>query len=83
MKFQAGVIEVNSELLFELYSTGMALGQVDVKNEKNYPKKARIEQNLKNADIEPFLRNGERYLNESMLYDFMLEAKTEKCKFFW
>ena len=76
------ITDKNGEPLFELYSTGMALGQADIKNGKAYPKKARIEQNIRNAEIEPILRNGEKYLTESMLYDFMFEAKTDKCKSF-
>lgn len=75
------IIEVNGELLFELYSTGMALGQV-VKNAKGqmYPNKERIDKNVASADIKPCLRNANNYLTEPMLYDLMLEMKTDKVK---
>ncbi|WP_346961586.1 BRO family protein [Clostridium sp.] len=79
---QVEIIIKNGQPLFELYSTGIALGQADIKNGKAYPKKARIEQNIINSGIELILRNGEKYLTETQLYDFMLEAKTEKCKAF-
>lgn len=72
----------NGDVLFELYSTGMALGQMKISKGKIYPRKERIEVNLKNADIKPVVHNGQQYLNEEMLYDFMLEARTDKCKSF-
>lgn len=73
----------NNDLWFEIYSTGMALGHV----KKNaigccYPRKERIEENLKNAEIQPCVRNGHSWINESQLYDFMLEARTDKCRVF-
>lgn len=84
MKFDnmnVNIIEENGEPLFEIYSTGMALGQVK-RNAKGmaYPRKERIEENLKNADIQPCVRNGHRYISESQLYDLMLEIKTDKAK---
>lgn len=75
------ILDENGNPLFELYSTGMSLGQV-VKNGKGvlYPNKSRIDKNIENAEIKPCLRNANKYLNEEMLYDFMLECKTDKCK---
>ena len=35
---------------------------------------------MKNAEISTFPHGEEKYLNEEQLYDFMLEARTEKCK---
>lgn len=73
----------NGDVLFELYSTGMALGQVKKNGVgKLYPRKERIDKTLKNADIEPCVHDGHKYLTEEMLYDFMLEARTDKCKSF-
>lgn len=88
MKFESQDVEIildeNGHPLFELYSTGMALGYIDIKflrgGEKGYPKKERIDKVIENADIKPFVHGVHKYLSESMLYDFMLEAKTEKCK---
>jgi anti-repressor protein len=75
------ITDNNGEPLFELYSTGMALGQVK-KNSKGieYPRKDRIDENVKNAEIKPCVHNGHKYISESQLYDFMLEAKTDKVK---
>ena len=76
-----GIIVEDGEPLFEIYSTGMALGQV-VTNAKGvrYPNKARIDNNLENAEITPCLRNANSYITESQLYDLMLEMKTDKVK---
>ncbi|WP_317050744.1 BRO family protein, partial [Clostridium neonatale] len=37
---------------------------------------------LQNAEIKPFVHGVQKYLTESQLYDFMIEAKTDKCKSF-
>ena len=76
------ITDKNGEPLFELYSTGMALGQVVTAKGNIYPNKDRINKNISNADIQPVLRNAKPYLTEPMLYDFMFEAKTDKCKSF-
>ena len=66
--------------LFEVYSTGMALGYITTTRGKNYPHKVRIEKVISNADINPIVQGEHKYLSESQLYDFMLEARTDKCK---
>lgn len=68
--------------LFELYSTGKALGYVTISKEKRYPHKTRINKTLENTDIEPVVHGVQQYLTEPILYDFMLEARIEKCKSF-
>lgn len=72
---------INGQTMFEIYSTGMALGQVK-KNKigTEYPRKERIDENIKNADIKPCVHNGHTFIDESQLYDLMLEMKTEKVK---
>ena len=70
------------EVLFELYSVGMALGYETKSKGKTYPHKVRIEKTVKNADIEPVVHGVQHYLTEDMLYDFMLETRTDKCKSF-
>lgn len=75
------IIIENGEPLFELYSTGMILGQVKQNSAgKLYPRKDRIDDNIKNAEIKPCVHNGHKYLTEEMLYDLMLEMKTDKVK---
>lgn len=87
MKFEdteVKIIEINGEPHFEVYSTGMALGQVKsvVRNGQTYryPRMERIDQNIKNAEITPTAQDGRQYINEAQLYDLMLEMKTDKCK---
>lgn len=84
MMFENCKVEIiqddNGEPLFELYSTGAALGQVVSAKGKIYPNKKRIDQNIINADISMVLRNAKLYLTESQLYDLMLEVRTEKVK---
>lgn len=86
MQFEELSVEIiteNNELLFEVYSTGMALGHVKRNVVGNlYPRKERIDENLKNAEITPCVHNGHKYITESQLYDFMLEARTDKCRKF-
>lgn len=76
------MVDAKGNVLFELYSTGMALGYVETKKGKLYARKPRIENTVKNAGISTVLHGGEQYLTEEQLYDFMLEAKTDKCKSF-
>ena len=70
--------------MFELYSTGMALGYVNKRTSKGKvyitPYKSRIDNIVKNAEITPLCQGVTTFLNENQLYDFMLEAHTDKCK---
>ena len=74
------IVVENDAPLFEVYSTGMALGYITTTRGKSYPHKVRIEKVMSNADIVPVVQNEQRYLTETQLYDFMLEARTDKCK---
>lgn len=75
------IIEINSEPMFEVYSTGMALGQVKYNSiGAAYARKDRINENIKNAEIIPCVHGGHKYISESQLYDLMLEMKTDKVK---
>lgn len=75
-----GIIELGEEYLFELYSSGMALGYTKVAKGLIYPRKERINSVAKSAGISTVVHDGQQYLTESDLFDFMLEARTEKCK---
>lgn len=86
-KFEATdvIIEVIDGVpMFELYSTGMALGYVNKRKSKGKeyitPYKARIDKTAKNAGIIGLCQGVTTFLNENQLYDFMFEAHTEKCK---
>lgn len=80
------ILDENNEPLFELYSTGMALGYANkrVSKGKEYisPYKDRIDKVMKNGSITGLCQGVTTYLTEEMLYDFMLEAHTEKCRDF-
>lgn len=77
------IIIKNNEPLFELYSTGAALGYIK-KNSigKIYPQKDRIDKVIENAEISMCVHGVHNYLTEDALYDFMLESRTDKCKKF-
>ena len=78
------IVNEKGKPLFELYSTGMALGYIkqNTINGKTYYqcRKDRVDKTIKSAEIKPLVQDGLKYLNEEQLYDFMLEARTEKCK---
>ena len=57
----------------------MALGYMRT---NGYARKDRIDKCVKNGLIEPFVHGGQKYLSEEMIYDFMFEAKTDKCREF-
>ena len=82
-KFEATdvTIEViDGKPMFELYSTGMALGYVTKAKGKDYPYKKRINQTVKNAEISTVGHGVQLFMTVNQVYDFMLEAHTEKCK---
>ena len=66
--------------MFELYSTGMALGYVKTAKGKQYARNERIDKIVQNAGITTVVHGGQPFMNENQLYDFMFEAHTEKCK---
>ena len=84
MVFEGNNVKITTdekgEPLFEIYSTGMALGHIKFAKGKAYPRKDRIDRDIKNAEILTVVQLGQQYFTEETLYDFMLECKTEKCK---
>ena len=78
------IINEKGEPLFEIYSTGMALGYIkqNTINGKTYYqcRKDRVDKTIESAEIKPLVQDGLKYFTEEQLYDFMLECKTEKCK---
>lgn len=85
MKFENSnvqMLEIEGVWYFELYSVGMALGQIKVSKGISYPRKDRIDENVKNAEIKPVVRNGQLLITEEQIYDLMLETRTDKCKAF-
>ena len=80
------ILNEDGEPLFELYGVGMALGYANkrISKGKEYisPYKSRIDKVVENAEITGLCQGVTTYLTEEMIYDFMFEAKTEKCKDF-
>jgi len=78
------IIGENNEPLFELYSVGQALGYEKWNGRRTHctPNKSRIDKVVENAEIEPVVHNVRQYLTEEMIYDFIFEARTDKCKSF-
>lgn len=80
------IINNNGKPLFEIYSTGMALGYIKsntIKGKTYYQcRKDRVNKTIENIEIEPLVHDGLKYITEEQLYDFMLEAKTDKCRQF-
>jgi len=80
------IVDAKGNVLFELYSTGYALGYGRIKTVKGKEykevQKTRIDNTVNRAGISTFPHDGHNYLTEEQLYDFMLEAKTDKCKSF-
>ena len=78
------IVNEKNKPLFELYSTGMALGYIkqNTINGKIYYqcRKDRVDKTIESAEIKPLVQDGLKYLTEEQLYDFMLEARTKKCK---
>lgn len=71
---------IKGHTMFEIYSTGMALGQIKTAKGNTYPRKERINENIRSAEITTVVHNGQQFINESQLYDLMLEMKTDKVK---
>lgn len=97
VKFENTTIDVqiiNGTPMFELYAVGMALGYarsngklagehgVHPENKVLFPYKSRIDKVCANAEIKPVVHGVQPYITESQLYDFMLEARTDKCRTF-
>lgn len=86
MQFDGNNVEIiqdeNGNPLFEVYSTGMALGYIKYAKDKPYPQKDRIDKIATNAEITLVVHGVQRYLTEYQLYYFMLEARTDKCRKF-
>lgn len=76
------IMDENGNPLFEIYSTGFALGQTKEARGKLYPRKDRINQNIINAEISPVIYNGLKYINIQDLRKLISFSNTRnKIKF--
>ncbi|MCB6806708.1 Bro-N domain-containing protein [bacterium MSK18_59] len=65
---------------FTLYEVGMQLGHSKMSKGVLYPRKDRIDNSVKNAEIIPVVHDGQLYIDESQMYELMLEMHTSKVK---
>ena len=85
VKFEDTIIDmqiINDVPMFNLYAIGMALGYIKTAKGRTYPFKERIDKVAENAEISAVVHCVQPYITESQLYDFMLEARTDKCRAF-
>lgn len=72
----------NGEPLFEVESVSMAIGYITVSKGKEYVHKTRMNKTLKNADISTVVHGVQQFITLQQLYDFLIEAHTQKSKLF-
>ena len=77
------IVDAKGNVLFELYSTGMALGYVRANSlGKIYPRKDRINRIIENVGISVFPRGVEKYIDLNGLRKFIsISNTTNKSKF--
>lgn len=70
MIFEGNQVEIitneKGEPLFEVYSTGMALGYMTNSKGKTYPHKVRIDNTIKNAEISTVVHGVQQYFTEDV-----------------
>lgn len=72
----------NGILWFEIESLSMAIGYITVAKGKEYVHKSRMNKTLKNAEISTVVHGVQQWITEQQMYDFLIEAHTEKSKEF-
>ena len=75
-------IDDNGVLWFEIESLSMAIGYVTKAKGKEYIHKSRMNKTLKNAEISTVVHGVQQWITEQQMYDFLIEAHTEKSKEF-
>ena len=69
-------------LWFEIESLSMAIGYITKAKGKEYVHKSRMNKTLKNAEISTVVHGVQQWITEQQMYDFLIEAHTEKSKVF-
>lgn len=69
-------------LWFEIESLSMAIGYITKAKGKEYVHKSRMNKTLKNAEITTVVHGVQQWITEQQMYDFLIEAHTEKSKEF-
>ena len=82
-KFEATdvIIEVIDGIpMFELYSTGMALGYVKTAKGRQYARTERIDKTVKNAVITPVVHNNKKYITINDVRKLITLSHTDNSK---
>ncbi|EOO23563.1 hypothetical protein IIU_06970 [Bacillus cereus VD133] len=74
------VIQLNGREMFNLENAAWSLGYTKVAKGKTYLRKDRIDKVIQKADISVVVHDGQPYITEDGLYEFIFEAGTEKSK---
>lgn len=69
-------------LWFEIESLSMAIGYITKAKGKEYVHKSRMNKTLKNAEISTVVHGVQQWITEQQMYDFLIEAHTDKSKVF-
>lgn len=72
----------NGILWFEIESLSMAIGYITKAKGKEYVHKTRMNKTLRNAEISTVVHGVQQWITEQQMYDFLIEAHTEKSKLF-
>lgn len=75
-------VDEHGVLYFEIESLSMAIGYITKAKGKEYVHKSRMNKTLKNAEILTVVRGVQQWITEQQMYDFLIEAHTEKSKKF-
>lgn len=76
------VYVIDGREMFNLNNVAWALGYTKKVNGYEYLRHERISAILKRLDISTFVHDGQKYIDESGLYDFIFEAGTEGARAF-
>lgn len=76
------VVGDNQNPLFNLEDVCFALGYTKEAKGKLYLRKERIDKLIKNLEISTVVHNGQQFIGEDSLYDFILEAGTDGARKF-
>lgn len=68
--------------LFDLNNVAWSLGYIKVANGTEYLRHERINSIIEKLDITTFVHGGQKYIDESGLYDFIFESGTSRARDF-
>lgn len=79
---ELNVTTVENKELFNLNNVAWSLGYVKVANGTEYLRHERVDAIIGKLNVSVFVHSGQKYIDESGLYDFIFEAGTNKARTF-